>query len=146
MTLEEFLKALREGEAVTGDGGETYLKRESGRLSLRSGETGEEIGAALLVSFLEGLLTGDSGYEPYKKPILDDAEKKHLGSFLRPYGDRVKSVMKDSVVDSRQRIVVRVAGENGGRDDYVPLPSFPKGEMYRGMESDRRYALKELGL
>ena len=42
MTLEEFLKALREGEAVTGDGGETYLKRESGRLALRSGETNEE--------------------------------------------------------------------------------------------------------
>lgn len=29
---------------------------------------------------------------------------------------------------------------------YVPLPSFPKGEMYRGMEGGRRYALKELGL
>ena len=35
MTLEEFLKALREGEAVTGDGGETYLKKgENGRLAL----------------------------------------------------------------------------------------------------------------
>lgn len=31
MTLEEFLKALREGEAATGDGGETHLRRESGR-------------------------------------------------------------------------------------------------------------------
>lgn len=146
MTLEEFLKALREGEAVTGDGGETYLKRESGRLSLRSGETGEEIGAAPLVSFLEGLLTGDSGYEPYGKPILDDAEKKYLGSFLRPYGDRVEAVMKASVGDSRQRIVVCVAGEGGGPAEYVPLPSFPKGEMYRGMEGGRRYALRELGL
>ena len=146
MTLEEFLKALREGEAVTGDGGETYLKRESGRLALRSGGTGEEIGAALLISFLEGLLTGDSGYEPYEKPILDGAEKRYLGSFLRPYGDRVKAVMKESVGDSRQRIVVCVAGEGGGKDDYVPLPRFPRGEMYRGMEDDRRYALKELGL
>ena len=146
MTLEEFLKALREGEAVTGDGGETYLRRERGRLSLRSGETGEEIGAALLVSFLEGLLTGDSGYEPYERPILDDAEKRYLGSFLRPYGDRVKSVMKESAGDSRQRIVVCVAGEGGGPAEYIPLPSFPSGEMCRGMESDRRYALKELGL
>lgn len=146
MTLEEFLKALREGEAVTGDGGETYLERESGRLSLRSGETGEEIGAALLVSFLEGLLTGDSGYEPYEKPILDDAEKKYLGSFLRPYGDRVEAVMKADVGDSRQRIVVCVAGEGGGPAEYIPLPSFPNGEMYRGMEDCKRYALRELGL
>ena len=130
MTLEEFLKALREGEAVTGDGG----------------ETGEEIGAALLISFLEGLLTGDSGYEPCEKPILDGAEKRYLGSFLRPYGDRVKAVMKESVGDSRQRIVVCVVGEGGGKDDYVPLPRFPRGEMYRGMEDGRRYALKELGL
>lgn len=39
-----------------------------------------------------------------------------------------------------------MAGENGGRDDYVPLPRFPRGEMYRGMEDERRYALEELGL
>lgn len=146
MTPEELLKALREGEAVTGDGGETYLKRDGGGLALRSGETGEGICAAPLVSFLEGLLTGDSGYEPYEKPILDGAEKRCLGGFLRPYGDRVKAVMKESVGDSRRRIVVCVAGEGGGRDDCVPLPRFPRGEMHRGMEDGRRYALKELGL
>lgn len=36
--------------------------------------------------------------------------------------------------------------EGGGSDDCVPLPRFPRGEMYRGMEGDRRYALEELGL
>ena len=141
MTLEEFLKALMEGEAVTIDGGKTYFRNENGRLALRSGETDEEIAAAPFIPFF-----GDSGYGLCEKPILDDAEKKYLGSFLKPYGDRVKSVMKESVGDSHQRIVVCVAGENGGRDDCVPLPRFPSGEMYRGMEGDRRYALKELGL
>lgn len=141
MTLEEFLKALTEGEAVTIDGGKTYFRNENGRLALRSGETDEEIAAAPFIPFF-----GDSGCEPCERPILNDAEKRYLGSFLRPYGDRVKAVMKESVGESHQRIVVCVAGEGGGRDDYVPLPRFPKGEMYRGMESDRRYALKELGL
>ena len=141
MTLEEFLRALIEGEAVTIDGGKTYFRNENGRLSLRSGETDEEIAAAPFIPFF-----GDSGREPYEKPILDSTEKKYLGSFLRPYGDRVKAVMKASVGDSRQRIVVCVAGEGGGRDDCVPLPRFPRGEMYRGMEGDRRYALEELEL
>lgn len=141
MTLEEFLKALIEGEAVTIDGGKTYFRNENGRLALRSGETDEEIAAAPFVPFF-----GDSGCELFERPILDDAEKKYLGSFLRPYRDRVKAVMKSDVGDSHQRIVVCVAGEGGGPVDYVPLPRFPRGEMYRGMEGDRRYALRELGL
>ena len=141
MTLEEFLKALIEGVAVTIDGGKTYFRNESGRLALRSGETDEEICAAPFIPFFGGF-----GCELYEKPILDDAEKKYLGSFLRPYGDRVEAVMKESVGDSHQRIVVCVAGEGGGPAEYIPLPRFPKGEMYRGMEGERRYALKELGL
>lgn len=141
MTLEEFLKALIEGEAVTIDGGKTYFRNENGRLALRSGETDEEIAVAPFIPFF-----GDSGCEPYERPILDDAEKRYLGSFLRPYGDRVKAVMKESVGESCQRIVVCVAGEGGGCDDCVPLPRFPRGEMYRGMKDDRQYALRELGL
>lgn len=31
MASEEFFKALKEGEALAQNGGETYLKRESGR-------------------------------------------------------------------------------------------------------------------
>ena len=31
MTLEEFLRALIEGEAVTIDGGKTYFRNENGR-------------------------------------------------------------------------------------------------------------------
>ena len=141
MTPEEFLRALIEGEAVTIGGGKTYFRNENGRLALRSGETGEEIAAAPFIPFF-----GDSGYELCERPILDDAEKKYLGSFLGPYGDRVKAVMKASAGDSHQRIVVCAAGEDGGRDDCVPLPRFPRGEMCRGMEGERRYALKELGL
>ena len=34
MTLEEFLKALIEGEAVTVDGGKTYFRNENGAAAI----------------------------------------------------------------------------------------------------------------
>lgn len=147
MTFEEFLKALREGKALTGNGGQTYIRNEGGRLIARRCDTDEEISAPMFVAFSrQGLLKGETGYEICERPILDDAERRYLGSLLRPYGDRVKAIMKANAGTSHQRLVICVAGEDGGWDDYIRLPRFPKGEMYRGMDDERQYASKELGL
>lgn len=52
--------------------------------------------------------------------------------------DRVSSISKDGPLEY---ITISLDG-----DDFAILPNFKKGVMYKGMKTDRRYTLKELGL
>ena len=42
-----------------------------------------------------------------------------------------------------------ILGELDNKDDVIyafTLPYFPKGSMYKGMETNKKYTLEELGL
>ena len=91
---------------------------------------------------LERILKGD--YEIIDKPILDDIEKEYLSNVIKPFRDRVKSVIKyDS--GKYEYIVIRYRSleENIGN---VHFPPFKKGTMYKGMKAGKAYSLNELGL
>lgn len=71
--------------------------------------------------------------------ILDDAEKRYLRGVIRPFKNKVKSILKLSIAN--EWIVIQMD------DSYeIDLPKFKKGTMYQGMEGNRRYTLEELGL
>ena len=71
--------------------------------------------------------------------ILDDVEKKYLSAVIRPFKNKVKSILKLSIAN--EWIVIQMD------DSYeIDLPKFKKGTMYQGMEGNRRYTLEELGL
>lgn len=75
----------------------------------------------------------------YKEQILDDVEKRYLRGVIRPFKNKVKSILKLSIAN--EWIVIQMD------DDYeINLPKFKKGTMYQGMEGNRRYTLEELGL
>lgn len=78
----------------------------------------------------------------YKKPILDDAERKYLSAVIRPFRKEVASISKFQTWDeSSQYIYIEM------KDSHIAtLPVFPKGTMYKGMKNGRHYSLKELGL
>ena len=88
------------------------------------------------------LLNGDA--EIIKKPILDDIEKEYLSVVVKPFRDRVKSVIKyDS--GKYEYIVIRYRSI----EDYignVHFPPFKKDTMYKGMKTGKAYSLSELGL
>lgn len=75
--------------------------------------------------------------------ILDDDEKRYLEGVIRPFKDKVMYITKRSVISDStiEYISIQLAG-----DEYIWLPRFKKGTMYKGMEPDRRYTLEELGL
>lgn len=73
------------------------------------------------------------------KPILDKQEKQYLENVIRPFKGRTSFIVKRSGLGS-EWIVICVGGNN------ICLPNFKKGTMYKGMESDKRYLLKELEL
>lgn len=83
--------------------------------------------------------------QPYREPILDDAEKKYLSEVIRPFKNNVIGITK--VEDDYEkgkyyiRIIVRKHGE-----EYINLPWFDENTMYKGMKENKEYTVKELGL
>lgn len=86
-------------------------------------------------------------YEIIKLPksILDDKEKEYLSNLIKPYRKYVKYIKKSSYMVN-ERITIYYREYIGQYTADFSLPSFEKGTMYKGMEIDKDYNLKELGL
>lgn len=74
-----------------------------------------------------------------KKEILDETEKRYLANIIRPFREKVRHIIKlKSDIDEYLTIALQ--------DQYIHLPFFQKGTMYKGMKEEKEYTLKELGL
>lgn len=77
-----------------------------------------------------------------KQEILDEAEKEYLSNIIKPFKDRVEYIVKITIYHSNKKFL-EIMLKNG---DYANLPYFRTNNMYKGMELDKLYTLKELGL
>lgn len=83
--------------------------------------------------------------------VLDEIEKKYLKSIIRPFKDRVVSIEKRKNVNSEGTfyyigiIVKHIAIDCFSEAIYLPYFK-PESKMYEGMELNKEYTLKELGL
>lgn len=85
--------------------------------------------------------------EEAKEPILDEVEKAYLSAVIRPFRNRVENIAKcdGSTWDTdEQFICIQVMREKNS--DFISLPWFKADTMYKGMETNKEYTLKELGL
>ena len=83
--------------------------------------------------------------------ILDKEEKKYLSNVIRPFANRMVSItkIKDWIDEDSNFEVLEIALRLPCkiRDmEFVHLPYFEKGTMYKGMELNKEYTLEELGL
>jgi hypothetical protein len=82
----------------------------------------------------------------HEEPILDDTEKEYLSNVIKPFRNRVSSIAKVKDLtfsDVNYYIDIHIDNDN----DFCFLPSFkPSTGMYKNMEVNRKYTLKELGL
>ena len=79
--------------------------------------------------------------QPYREPILDDAEKKYLSAVIKPFRNRVKYIMiAENYNISKQYLIIRLS------NDSISFPAFKTNSMYKGMKPYRHYTLEELGL
>lgn len=83
--------------------------------------------------------------------ILSEKEKEYLKSIIRPFKDRVVSIEKRKNINSEGTfyyigiIVKYIAIDRFS--EAINLPYFePESKMYEGMELNKKYTLKELGL
>lgn len=95
---------------------------------------------------LNSLLTGKLEIE---QTILDKVEKRYLEGVLRPFKDRVMSIIKNQnkyhCYDDTY-IYVCIKHYDGINNDNLLFPCFSKDDMYKGMALNKRYTLEELGL
>ena len=79
------------------------------------------------------------------KPILTDIEKEYLSNIIKPFRDSVVSISKCNCYgDCAYFIQIKVIQNK--RPEYINLPYFEKGRMYRGMKTNKEYILEELDL
>ena len=83
--------------------------------------------------------------------ILSEKEKEYLKSIIRPFKDRVEYIEKKKNINSEGTfyyigiIVKYIAIDCFSEAIYFPYFK-PESKMYEGMELNKEYTLKELGL
>lgn len=74
------------------------------------------------------------------KPILDEKEREYLSAVIRPFRNKIVSISKEECCNEDYFINIEL------ENDALIFPYFKKGTMYKGMELEKQYTLKELGL
>lgn len=81
--------------------------------------------------------------QPYREPILDDAEKKYLSEVIKPFLSKIKYIAKFKSACSEDKQYIHIGFYEG---DGLTFPYFKENSMYKGMELNKAYNLKELRL
>ena len=78
-----------------------------------------------------------------KEEILDETEKRYLASVIKPFKNKIETIEKTiKIGDSSLCYLIMLLKNN----DMANLPNFKKNSMYKGMETNKKYTLKKLGL
>ena len=72
--------------------------------------------------------------------ILDEKEKEYLSYVIKPFRHRILCIYKIKSVN-KYCIAIRLID-----NDVMYFPYYVNPNMYNGLELDRKYTLKELGL
>lgn len=96
---------------------------------------------------LEDFITGHYQIAKEVNSVLDEAEKRYLSNIIKPFRDKVISIANyyEESIDNNF-IEIEVKQNYCNENQYVSLPYFKKGTMYKGMEEYKKYTLEELGL
>ena len=142
----EDLKKVPIGTKVTIKGGETFIKIATDFYSRKVTScfseviTDDDIKQKKIIKIEEP--TYETVYES-KVEILDEVEKRYLSNFIRPFRDEVYYIAKhEYYVDNIKYYRISIVMKN---DDDIYLPRYNK-KMYKGMETNKKYTIKELGI
>ncbi len=77
-----------------------------------------------------------------KEEILDEVEKRYLTEVIRPFRKRIQFIQKKKEITEINPYIRIVCEDN----DKLVFPYITDNSMYKGMEVNKKYTLKELGL
>lgn len=87
-------------------------------------------------------------WELYKEPILTKEEKEYLSNVIKPFKNRVGYIIKYTNLCALNEEYIQICVKSYGNKlyEYINLPAFVRGSMYKNMKKVHRYSLKEVGL
>ena len=141
MTIAEAVKALAEGKKIrrkTWEKGDYVTLKDNKVVTI-----GDQPSGLNIEDF------SADWWEEYKEPVLNDKEKEYLSAVIKPFRDRVIYIKKIAMYLGCNEYYEYILGELDNKDDVADtfaLPYFPKGSMYKGMETNKKYTLEDLGL
>ena len=77
-----------------------------------------------------------------REEILDEIEKRYLTEVIRPFRRRIQFIQKRKEITEINPYIRIVCEDN----DKLVFPYIKDNSMYKGMEVNKKYTLKELGL
>lgn len=77
-----------------------------------------------------------------REEVLDETEKKYLAEVIRPFRKRIQFIQKKKEITEINPYIRIVCEDN----DKLIFPYITDNSMYKGMEVNKKYTLKELGL
>lgn len=100
--------------------------------------------------FSDKFLNQEIMIEDEEPDILTDKEKQYLRNVIKPFRNRVKYITKEAEINAYDYIVMDVINPLNASfyfgTEYIYLPYFKQGTMYKNMEVGKKYTLEELGL
>lgn len=77
-----------------------------------------------------------------EEEILDEIEKRYLTEVIRPFRKRIQFIQKKKEITEINPYIRIICEDN----DKLVFPYITDNSMYKGMEVNKKYTLKELGL
>lgn len=77
-----------------------------------------------------------------REEVLDETEKKYLAEVIRPFRKRIQFIQKKKEITEINPYIRIVCEDN----DKLVFPYITDNSVYKGMEVNKKYTLKELGL
>jgi hypothetical protein len=152
-TKVKFIKSdLKDGDIVTYRNGDKRtviagnLINSNGFISKKLNQYTNElkdtvIGESLDIIKVERPTQYEEVFER-KEEILDETEKKYLTDVIRPFRKRIQFIQKKKEIKEINPYIRIVCEDN----DKLVFPYITDNSMYKGMETNKKYTLKELGL
>lgn len=75
--------------------------------------------------------------------ILDNTEKRYLNNLLKPYKQRIEHIGKTKKFNL-EYIYIKLRKTKKYPREYISLPYFKAGTMYKNMELDKEYTFEDL--
>lgn len=103
---------------------------------------------ACVSQYLNIIELNNANWELYKETILDKTEKAYILNIIKPFKHKVFSIIKVKglYANHAEYIQIRLNSDTIKGIEYISLPFFISGSMYKNMKLDYAYSLKELGL
>lgn len=83
--------------------------------------------------------------------ILDKVEKEYLRNVIKPFKNNIQYIIKQTGPDYSDTeyittFINSITDTDWLDQEYIVVPFFKKGTMYKNMEIGKKYTLEELGL